>query len=104
MTTREEQLTALLDDFGKVLANSPGPIDPDHRFYVQHLHGPDSEDVILQLKRACERIEGSARFYFTGLRGTGKSTELKRLSRLLNGSGSKAFVVDALDYISDHHE
>ena len=104
MPTREDQLTALLDDFGKVLANDPGALDSTDRRYVEHLHGPASEDVILQLKRACERVEGSARFYFTGLRGTGKSTELKRLARMLNASGSKAFIVDAIDYISDHHD
>lgn len=104
MPTKDDQLTNLLDDFGKVLANDPGALTPDDARYVPDLHGGGVEDVIIHLKRACEQIDGSARFYFTGLRGTGKSTELKRLAVLLNGSGSRAFMVDALEYISDSHE
>lgn len=104
MPGQEEKLTALLDDFGKVLANDPGPLIPTSPYYVPNLHGTPAEDVIIQLQRACERVDGSARFYFTGLRGTGKSTELRRLKIKLDVGGAQTFIVDALDYIGDSHE
>ena len=103
MTTHDEALRDKLDACLRILANDPGPLDPDDPRNVHDLHGSEAEDDVLALKRACERIEGSAMFYFTGQRGTGKSTELKRLAVLLSNNESKAFVVDALDYISDTH-
>ncbi len=95
---------ATLDAFADILANDPGPLEPTDDRYVPNLHGSDAEDVIAALVRSCRRTRGSALYYFSGQRGTGKSTELRRLATLLNGAGPfRAYLVDALDYITDSH-
>ena len=93
-----------LDAFASILANDPGPLEPAHPYYVPHLHGGDAEDVVLALLRTLKRTNGSALYYFSGQRGTGKSTELRRLGTLLNGEPNcRAYLVDALEYINDSH-
>lgn len=93
-----------LDAFADILANDPGPLEPTDVRYVAHLHGSDSEDVIAALVRTCKRTRGSALYCFSGQRGTGKSTELRRLATLVNGERNcRAYLVDALAYISDSH-
>jgi hypothetical protein len=102
--TTPHALEAQLDAFAEILANDPGPLSPDSAYYVHHLHGSDSEDVVQALVRTLKRTRGSALYYFSGQRGTGKSTELKRLTVLMNGERNcRAFMVDALDYISESH-
>ena len=44
---------------------------------------------------------GSHLFYFTGQRGTGKSTELRRLEVLLQGEGAQVMRFDSLDFITE---
>ena len=92
-----------LDAFYSVLINDPGALAPDDPRYVHHLHGSNAEDIISTLARACRVKVGSGVFYFTGQRGTGKSTELKRLSVEISDGRTKAFVVDALDFLSEDH-
>jgi len=94
----------LLDDFASILTNDPGALDPTSRYYVPDLHGSNANDVVKLLERTLKRKEKSALVYFSGQRGTGKSTELKRLTTLLNGDPtSRAFMIDALEFISDSH-
>ena len=98
-------LSTLLDDFAKVLANDPGALDYDSKLYVHNLHGKGAEDVVAVLTRTIQRSEDPGQlYYFSGQRGTGKSTELKRLGSLLNAEPrTRAFVVDALEYLVDTH-
>ncbi len=115
-------LQALVDEFSRVLANDPGPLDYQSHLYVHHLHGAGAEDVIVLLERAIRRSDQDGLYYFSGQRGTGKSTELKRLATILNGSSAsdrtgaaraepapsqvpetRAYIVDAMDYLSDTH-
>ena len=99
-----ERLTALLDDFTSILENDPGPLEQDDPRYVEHLHGSDAEDVIQGLARTLRRRQGSGMSYFSGQRGTGKSTELRRLTTLLNTDRRcHAVMVDALEYIGESH-
>ena len=92
-----------LEDFLSVLINDPGALEPSDSRYVPNLHGSNAEDVISTLARACRLKAGSGVFYFTGQRGTGKSTELNRLGVELSGGAIKPFVVDALDVLSEDH-
>lgn len=93
-----------LDDFSSVLANDRGALEPTDDWYVANLHGEGAEDVIASLARAIRRTQGSQLYYFSGQRGTGKSTELRRLAVTLNAEPkTRAYVVDVLDYISDSH-
>lgn len=103
MPTKQEGLEKLLDEYSRILTNDPGALEPTDPLYVKNLHGTGGEDVVLSMARACERVEGSALFYFTGQRGTGKSTELKRLAAHLSGRKTQSFLIDALEYIGDSH-
>ena len=98
-------LAQLLDEFARVLANDPGALDVDSGLYVPNLHGVAAEDVISLLEREVLRSSDDGHlYYFSGQRGTGKSTELKRLASTLNGHAEvRAYIVDALEYISDTH-
>jgi len=95
----------LLDDFSALLANDPGALSTQSGYYVPNLHGTGAEDVVALLDRAIRRSHSDAQlYYFSGQRGTGKSTELRRLEILLNGQpGTRAYIIDALDYIGDTH-
>ena len=99
------QLTQYLDGFGSILSNDPGPLSPDQlEFYVPNLHGTATDDVIETLARSMKRTHGSALYYFSGQRGTGKSTELKRLLLTMNGEARcHAYMFDVLSYIGENH-
>ncbi|MGR6806461.1 hypothetical protein ACU6VI_09215 [Sphaerotilus natans] len=94
----------LLDELATILQNDPGALDATDSRYVPGLHGTGAEDVVLTLARSIRRTTGSQLYYFSGQRGTGKSTELRRLAVELNGlPRTKAFVVDVLEYIGESH-
>lgn len=93
-----------VDDLAVILQNDPGALDPTDPRCVPGLHGSGPEDVTSSLGRAIRRASGSHLYYFSGQRGTGKSTELRRLAVELNGQPkTKAFIVDVLDYIGESH-
>lgn len=89
-----------LREFRQALFQNEEPLSSTDRRYVAHLHGCNEEDVI---NRLCEDIlsSGSKLFYFTGQRGTGKSTELRRLEELLTAEDTRVIRFDSLDYIAD---
>lgn len=92
---------ATLREFQRTLRVSSGPLDADDAYYVPHLHGSDAEDVIERLFQTIQDTDGSGLYYFTGQRGTGKSTELRRLKTLLNGNGYRCILFDALNYVHE---
>ncbi|MBS1190789.1 MAG: hypothetical protein H6R10_2581 [Rhodocyclaceae bacterium] len=89
-----------LRNFRQALVQNEEVLAPDDARYVENLHGSNEEDVINLL---CDDIltSGSELFYFTGQRGTGKSTELRRLETMLNDEDVQTIRFDSLDYISD---
>jgi hypothetical protein len=94
----------LIEEFGTVLANDPGALEPGDERYVHHLHGSEAEDQVRKLGTAIRRAEGSHLYYFSGQRGTGKSTELRRLRLELNAQPRvRAFMFDVLEYIGENH-
>lgn len=99
------QMTRYLDGFGSILSNDPGALSPEQQdFYVPNLHGTATDDVIETLARSMKRTHGSALYYFSGQRGTGKSTELKRLLLTMNGEAKcRAYMFDVLSYIGENH-
>ena len=76
------------------------PVDPR---YVPGLHGTPEEDVISALHEEILTRPSldSQLFYFTGQRGTGKSTELRRLEQMLLGEQSQVIRFDSLDFITE---
>jgi hypothetical protein len=99
-----DALEQQLEQFADILTNDPGPLKPGNPLYVPDLHGANAEDEVLSLLRMLKRTQGSALYYFSGQRGVGKSTELRRLLGLLNQERNcRAYMVDALEYIGDSH-
>lgn len=104
MNAGSKSLEQLLDEFSGILQNDPGPLDPSSAYYVSNLHGDPSRDLMFRIGRTLMLQVRDDIFYFSGQRGTGKSTELRRLAHTLNESNDcRAFIVDASDYIADTH-
>ena len=93
-----------LDDnrFLKAFYNavSPRPLEPDDPCYVSlYDEALTDADPVQQLALAVEWATESVRL-FSGYRGTGKSTELRRLKRRLEESGHLVFLCDMEDYLN----
>lgn len=73
-------------------------IGPDHKFYVPLFD--DGDDPILKMQEAIEFSGGSSMQLFSGCRGSGKSTQLKRLDELLTKENYLVVSVDALDFLN----
>ncbi len=75
------------------------PLEPDDPFYVPILQNDPARDPILELKTCIDFAESESINLLTGFRGNGKSTELRRLRRLLEQIGCRVFLVNMLDYV-----
>ena len=69
--------------------------------YVDGINGGDAPgaDAVEQLATDIDYSEGGGVCLFTGQRGTGKSTELKRLQARLNEMGMVCFYADMSEYL-----
>lgn len=87
--------------FRSTLVKSDKVLSPDDPAYVPNLHGSDNEDVIAALQEdlLTQPEKGTSLFYFSGQRGTGKSTELRRLEVMLNAEAVQVVRFDSLDYL-----
>jgi energy-coupling factor transporter ATP-binding protein EcfA2 len=92
-----------LRKFRAALVEVDTAIAPDDPRYVPGLHGSDDEDVISALLEEIltRSAQDSHLFYFNGQRGTGKSTELRRLEQLLSGESAQVIRFDSLDFITE---
>lgn len=92
-----------LRQFRAALVETDLALTPTDPRYVPGLHGTPEEDVVSALfeeiltRPALE----SQLAYFTGQRGTGKSTELRRLEEMLLGEQSQVIRFDSLDFITE---
>lgn len=69
--------------------------------YVPSLHGGDGTiDAVQELADQIDLSQSSGSYLFTGNRGTGKTTELMRLARILEGYGCEVFYVDLAEYLN----
>ena len=86
--------------FRVALVEADKALQPDNPFYVPGLHGTDEEDVITALMDhiLARGALGSHLFYFTGQRGTGKSTELRSLEQSLQAEDTQVILFDSLEY------
>lgn len=76
------------------------PLDPDDPYYVPILQSTPEKDPILLLWQRLHWAESESVHLLTGFRGNGKSTELRRLKRLLEKqSGARVFLVNMLDFL-----
>ncbi len=77
------------------------PLEPDDAAYVPHVHDEQSGDPIADLARQIMWNEGGGAYLFTGQRGTGKSTELRRLRRNLQAQDCEVFLLDMATYLHE---
>lgn len=77
------------------------PLEPTDACYVQHLGTADGAgDPIAEIATQVEWTEAAGVNLLSGQRGSGKSTELRRLKKLLEASGCVVFLRDMGDYMS----
>ncbi|EXI68492.1 MAG: Beta-hexosaminidase [Candidatus Accumulibacter adjunctus] len=67
--------------------------------YVERIHGGGESDPVQQLADQIDFSESAGAYLFTGNRGTGKTTELLRLARILDGYGCEVFYADLSEYL-----
>lgn len=92
-----------LRQFRAALVETDIALTPSDPRYVPGLHGTPEEDVISALfeEILTRPARDSQLFYFTGQRGTGKSTELRRLEQMLLGEQAQVIRFDSLDFITE---
>ena len=87
-----------LKEFFNAMADRP--LEPDDERYVSLYDAELTDsDPVQQLARVIEWSAESVRL-FSGYRGAGKSTELRRLKRQLEESGHLVFLCDMEDYLN----
>lgn len=80
------------------------PLDPseplDKPMYVPLYKHLGDDDPVVRLAKVIQFSEIQSRQFFSGFRGSGKSTELKRLKQVLEGQGYFVYYADALEYLN----
>ncbi len=88
-----------LKEFYNKLADKP--LDPSDPFYVPFLEqGSDHGDPITELFTRIDWSEAASVNLLSGQRGSGKSTELRRLKKKLEEAGCVVFLCDMRDYMN----
>lgn len=79
-------------------------LEPDDPLYVPIYDDPElaSTDPVSLLARRVEWTGGQSVQLFSGFRGTGKSTELRRLKKLLETKGYVVVLFDLGEYVNLH--
>jgi hypothetical protein len=99
VNTEENQV---LGDFYRQLADAP--LDPasDKRYVPLYGDDPDSvgEDPVELLARTVQWLPGESSQLLSGFRGTGKSTELRRLRDRLRAAGYHVAILDMEPYVN----
>lgn len=81
------------------------PLEPDDPRYVPIYSDPqlspkEDDDPVVLMSRAIEWTPGESVQLLSGFRGTGKSTELRRLRKELQGKGYLVVLCDVEDYFN----
>lgn len=74
-------------------------LEPDDPVYVAQVNRSAETDAIEEIATEVDWQEGGGICLFTGQRGTGKSTELKRLKKRLQDLGATVFYVDISEFM-----
>ncbi|MGE0680518.1 MAG: hypothetical protein AB7P69_06370 [Candidatus Binatia bacterium] len=94
-----EERTFLRDFFRAV---TDQPLEPTDPRYISLYTDPNlvTDDPVELMARAIEWTPGESVQLFSGFRGTGKSTELRRLRKRLKESNYLVFLCDIEDYLN----
>ncbi|MBI2928246.1 MAG: hypothetical protein HYY24_21465 [Verrucomicrobia bacterium] len=77
------------------------PLEPDDAFYEPiYKLNPDTDEPVDRMQKKIDWAEGQSIQFFSGFRGAGKTTELKRLQQRLEQGGCLVIFANALDYIN----
>lgn len=71
----------------------------DRQLYVENIHGDGEFDLVQQLADQIDFAASAGAYLFTGNRGTGKTTELLRLAKILDDLGCEVFYIDLTEYL-----
>jgi len=74
-------------------------LEPDDPVYVAHFNCQGAGDAVEEIATEIDWQEGGGVCLFTGQRGTGKSTELKRLKKRLEQIGAVVFYADIAEFM-----
>ncbi|GAB6906342.1 conserved hypothetical protein [Desulfosarcina cetonica] len=72
----------------------------DSSVYVEHIHGTGQRDPVQELAAHIDFSASAGAYLFTGNRGTGKTTELLRLAKILHDFGCEVFYADLSEYLT----
>ncbi len=75
-------------------------VPADQKLYVEDLHTSEGYSPLDDLKTSIEMSDRPGTWLFTGHRGVGKSTELRRMAARLRESGHVVLVADMMDYLN----
>lgn len=70
--------------------------------YVEDIHKDGEINPRTRLLRAIVRNHSADRYFFTGMRGSGKTTELLKLKAELEGKGFVAFYADLSEFLPEN--
>jgi hypothetical protein len=76
------------------------PLEPGSPFYEPIHQELDEDDPVWLIRRHIELDDAGSLQLFSGFRGAGKSTELKRLKQELENLGYFVLYADALEYVN----
>ena len=96
MAIDPKQQMAELKRFHNALDDNAAP--PGHPYRVEGIHAA-SGDPVIDLKTQIDYSDTANLNYFTGQRGTGKSSELLRLKQLLEQEGCFVLYADMVHYL-----
>jgi AAA ATPase domain len=74
-------------------------LEPDDPVYVKDVNCRGNTDAVEEIATEIEWQDGGGVCLFTGQRGTGKSTELRRLKKRLEEAGCIALYADLAEYL-----
>jgi hypothetical protein len=76
------------------------PLEPGDPRYVPLYESQPDGDPVGRLAREIHYSESDSRQFFSGFRGSGKSTQLLRLKKKLDEEGYRVYYADALEYLN----
>ena len=97
--THGHRNSALREFFRAIDGSKSMPLEPGDPAYVPRLAEDPAKDPISALAQRIDWSESESVNVLTGFRGNGKSTELRRLKRLLEDQGCVVLLMDMLEYV-----
>jgi hypothetical protein len=87
-------------DFGLTQLVEAERAQPESLYLPSLHHGDGTLDTVQELADQLDFSQSAGAYLFTGNGGTGKTTELMRLARILEGGGFEVFYVDLSEYLN----